>query len=89
MLQVLESIEGDPKAGLAANLNHFATAAGARRLRAWLCRISAAHRRQCSNIFDAAGAGEHWGSEGRPGSQSGPLRDCSWQAQATCLAVKS
>ena len=38
MLQVLESIEGDPKAGLAASLDHCATAAGRRRLRAWLCQ---------------------------------------------------
>ena len=37
-LQVLESTEGDPKGGLAASMDHCVTAAGRRKLRAWLCQ---------------------------------------------------
>ena len=37
-MQVLESTEGDVKGGLAASMDHCVTAAGRRKLRAWLCQ---------------------------------------------------
>ena len=94
-LQVLESIEGDPKGGLAASLDHCATAAGRRRLRAWLCQpltsIDAISDRQdavedlMERIPDAAGAArKRFAGACLSGASSAAPRHLAGPAAVTC-----